>query len=98
MTPRFRAAPCALAIACAAIALGGAPAAAQLYLPALGQLPDAIARSPRLVGIGRLELVIPDRHNRINLRDYAGNPAGLALDDSASVFYLRPTTASASSV
>ena len=98
MIPRFRAARSALAIAVAAIALGGAPARAQLYLPALGQLPDAIARSPRLVGIGRLELVIPDRHNRINLWDYAGNPAGLALDDSASVLYLRPSTASASSV
>src|SRR5262249_28618729 len=36
------------------------------------------------------------RQTRINLWDYAGNPAGLALDDSASVFYLRPTTASAS--
>ena len=45
MIPRFRAARSALAIAVAAIALGGAPARAQLYLPALGQLPDAIARS-----------------------------------------------------
>ncbi len=98
MIPRFRGAGSALVIACAAIALGSAPARAQLYLPSLGQLPDAIARSPRLVGIGRLELVIPDPHNRINLWDYAGNPAGLALDDSASVLYLRPTTASAASV
>src|SRR5262249_59283777 len=97
-TPGSRGAASALATTSAAIALGGMPAGAQLYLPALGQLPDAIARSPRLVGIGRLELVIPDRHNRINLWDYAGNPAGLALDDSASVFYLRPTTASAPSV
>src|SRR5437867_538190 len=98
MIRRFRGARSTLAIACAAIALGGAPAGAQVYLPMLGQLPDAIARSPRLVGIGRLELVIPDRHNRINLWDYAGNPAGLSLDDSASVLYFRPTTTSASSV
>jgi opacity protein-like surface antigen len=88
----------ALAIAGALIALAGSPAAAQLSGPTIGQLPDPLTRSPRLVGTGRLELVIPDRHNRINLWDFCGNPAGLAMDDSASVLYFRPTTTSASSV
>ena len=55
MIPRFRAARSALAIAVAAIALGGAPARAQLYLPALGQLPDvrvelALFRGGGIVG------------------------------------------------
>ena len=85
MHPRFRVRWSALAITCAAIALCSAPAGAQLSTPAL-------------VGIGRLELVIPDPKNRINLWDYAGNPAGLALDDTNSVLYLRPSSASASSV
>jgi opacity protein-like surface antigen len=98
MSPRFGVPWSAFAIACAVIAIAGVPAGAQLSTPALGTLPDPLTRSPRLVGIGRLELVIPDPHNRINLWDYAGNPAGLSLDDSASVLYLRPTTASASSV
>jgi hypothetical protein len=98
MVRRFGVPWSALAIACAAIAFAGSPAGAQLTGPAIGQLPDPLTRSPRLVGIGRLELVIPDRHNRINLWDFAGNPAGLAMDDSASVLYLRPTTTAASSV
>jgi opacity protein-like surface antigen len=98
MVRRFGVPWSALAIACVAVVIAGSPARAQLTGPTIGQLPDPLTRSPRLVGIGRLELVIPDRHNRINLWDFAGNPAGLALDDSASVLYLRPSTASASSV
>ena len=93
MSPRSGAPWSVLAIACAAIALGAAPASAQT-LPsatdAFVQFPDPIARSPRLVGMGRLTLVVPDRHNRITLWDYARNPAGLALDDSVSTLPAAP--------
>jgi hypothetical protein len=81
-------------------ALGAGSAAAQpalLYESALRQLdlsPDPILRSPRLLGMG---LTLPDDvHNRFNLWDLAGNPAGLMDADSASTFELRPATASAS--
>ena len=86
---------------CAAFLLCCAPAGAQLYPPdnqTLGAFPDPLARSPRLVGMGRLTLVIPDSHNRLTMWDFAGNPAGLALDDSVSSLDLRPGTGSASSV
>ena len=100
MSPRSGVPWSALVLTCFAIALGGAPAGAQL-LEAARQpngIPDPIARSPRLVGLGRLTLVIPDPHNRITLWDFAQNPAGLTLDDSTSTLSLRPATGSASSV
>ena len=60
--------------------------------------PDPLARSPRLLGLGRLSLTVADPHNRINLWDFAGNPAGLFESDSISSLELRPGTGSASSV
>ena len=60
--------------------------------------PDPLARSPRLLGLGRLSLTLADPHNRINLWDFAGNPAGLFDSDSVSTLELRPGTGTASSV
>jgi hypothetical protein len=57
---------------------------------------DPLNRSPRLVGMGRLSLVLDDPHNRIDLWEFAGNPAGLLDADSVSAFELRPGTHSAS--
>jgi hypothetical protein len=74
-------------------ATAAAPARAQVYenaLRALDYLPDPIARSPRLLGMGRLKLA-DDVHNRITLWDFAGNPTGVATAESLSVFEYRPT-------
>jgi hypothetical protein len=57
--------------------------------------PDPVARSPRLLGMGRL--VTPeDIHNRFNLWDLAQNPTGLMEADTVSTFEVRPSTAAAS--
>ena len=96
-----RVAWCALVIGGTAIAVSGGTAGAQIYpVPnqPLRRFSDPLERSPRLVGMGRLTLVIPDPHNRITLWDFAGNTAGLALDDSASALFIRPGTLAASSV
>src|SRR5262245_13250418 len=37
--------------------------------------PDPIARSPRLLGMGRLTLA-DDRHNNLGMWDFAANPTG----------------------
>ena len=74
---------------------------AQLYEDTRRSLdlsPDPIARSPRLLGMGRLNYVFDDRRNRITLWDFAGNPTGVLEDDSTSTFELQPTTAATSSL
>ncbi|MEO5617179.1 MAG: hypothetical protein ABIS67_05380, partial [Candidatus Eisenbacteria bacterium] len=58
--------------------------------------PDPIARSARLLGMGRLTL-LADRDNRIQFWDFAGNPIGLYDSDSVSTLTLRPATHSSSS-
>ncbi len=63
---------------------------------ALDPSPDPLARSPRLVGMGRLTLVIPDANNRLTLWDFAGNPVGALDSDSISTFEFRPNTSSLS--
>lgn len=71
---------------------GAGPAAAQRLeasLRALDYAPDPIARSPRLLGMGRLTLA-DDTHNRIDLWDFAGNPVGIAAAESVSVLEYRP--------
>jgi hypothetical protein len=76
------------------------PAQSQIYentLRALDYLPDPLARSPRLLGMGRLKLA-DDLHNRITLWDFAGNPAGVASAESVSTFEYRPTWRSSSSL
>ena len=76
-------------------------ASAQFYGPAVKALDLAggpSARSPRLLGMGDLELAVRDRDNQTNLWDFAGFPIGLATDDSTSSIDLRPGTHSMSSV
>lgn len=71
------------------------PASAQDYASAersLGISTDPIARSPGLLGMGRLTVVGDDRHNRITLWDFGGNPAGISESDSTSTLELRPGT------
>ncbi len=64
----------------------------------IGGTPDPIARSAGLLGMGRLTVVGDDRHNRITLWDFAGNPVGIGEADSISTFELRPGTSAVSSV
>jgi hypothetical protein len=88
----------------AAIGLAGAPLPARaqvlVYEDARRDLdlaPDPIARSARLLGMGRLSLVLPDVRTRLNLWDYAGHPAGVLAADSVSELAFRPSAWSASS-
>jgi len=53
--------------------------------------PDPVARSPRLLGMGRLTL-LDDRNNRLDLWDFAANPVGLYDTDTTSVLAIRPVT------
>jgi len=84
------------------IALVVVPVAhAQFYDDArrtLGLGPDPTARSPRLLGMGRLSLVVDDVHHRYDVWEYAANPAGLPGSDSTSSFEFYPSTASSSAV
>lgn len=108
MSPTRWALPRALSFTClvtllAAPMLGMAalPVAAQFYEPALRSLDltnPRVARSPRLLGMGGLSLVIPDRDASIDLWDFARIPVGLATDDSTSALDLRPATDALSSV
>jgi hypothetical protein len=94
---RLGACTLAVVIASAWFAL---PATAQFVEPIRPSYelpPNPIARSPRLLGMGRLTLVIPDDANGIQLWDFANNPAGLYDSDSTSVLELRPNTTSSSS-
>jgi hypothetical protein len=78
-----------------------APASAQLYEDArrsLGYAPDPIERSPRLLGMGRLTLVVDDPRNRISLWDFARNPTGILDDDSTSTLEFMPVTKATSAV
>src|SRR5262245_30117081 len=79
---------------------GTLPASAQQYEASLRSLeyaPDPLARSPRLLGMGRLSLA-DDLHNGINLWDFAGNPTGIAEAESVSTLEYRPSTRSSSGV
>ena len=78
--------------ACLCALAGVPPSAAQVHdatLRALGYSPDPLARSPRLLGMGRLTLA-DDLHNRLTLWDFAGNPTGIAEAESMSTFEYRP--------
>lgn len=84
-----------LALAALMLPLMAGSASAQFFdeaLRAYGLTPDPLARSPRLIGMGNLGLVVPDRDNEIDLWDFAANPVGVVDADSTSVFELRPTT------
>jgi hypothetical protein len=89
-----------VATACLAALIGGSPASAQQHeasLRSLGFAPDPIARSPRLLGMGRLTLA-DDIHNRISLWDFAGNPTGIAEAESVTTLEYRPLVRSGSSL
>jgi hypothetical protein len=101
MSPRPGVLWSVLAVTLLGAAMADGLARAQSYDEArrtLGLAPDPIARSPRLLGLGRLSLVVPDPHNRITLWDFAGTPAGLLDNDSVSTLAVRPGSATASSV
>ena len=85
---------------CLGVPSGAFPAAAQQYEASLRSLdysPDPLARSPRLLGMGRLTLA-DDLHNHINLWDFAGNPTGIAEAESLTTFEYRPGTRSSTAL
>jgi hypothetical protein len=90
-----------LAIA-AALSMGAAVSHAQTFMDdarqSLDWLSDPTVRSPRLLGMGRLTLVIPEPNNDLSLWDYAGMTAGLGDSDSASTVEFRPSTSAASTL
>jgi len=71
------------------------PARAQFLEPAIRALDlgtGSPVRSARLLGMGRLALVVDDRDDALSLWDFAGNPAGAFDDDTVSTLTLRPGT------
>src|SRR5262245_57508921 len=77
--------------ACLCVLAGASPSRAQVHDAALRSLdysPDPLARSPRLLGMGRLTLA-DDLHNRLTLWDFAGNPLGIAEAESTSTLDVR---------
>lgn len=85
---------------CLGVPSGAFPAAAQQYEASLRSLdysPDPLARSPRLLGMGRLTLA-DDLHNHITLWDFAGNPTGIAEAESLTTFEYRPGTRSSTAL
>src|SRR5438552_8670302 len=82
--------------------LAAAPARAQLFYDdtrrALDLGPDPLARSPRMVGMGRLTYVIDDVHHRFDIWEFSANPAALLVSDSSTTIDLYPSTASNSTV
>ena len=77
------------------------PVSAQFYDAARGSLGfslDAIERSPRLLGMGRMTFVGDDPHTAITLWDFAASPLGILAADSANTAELYPATSSFSGV
>jgi hypothetical protein len=68
------------------------------FRASMNVLPDPTIRSPRLLGMGRLTLVVDEANNGLSLWDFAQMPAGLGDADSISVLELRQTTAAASTL
>jgi hypothetical protein len=101
MSPRRRVLLSALSPAVVVFMTLAAPAHAQFYDAARGSLGfslDAIERSPRLLGMGRMTFVGDDPHTAITLWDFAGSPLGILEADSASTAELYPATSSFSRV
>ena len=101
MSPTRWVAPRALSLSCLAVMFASATASAQFYDPALRSLDlgtGEVARSPRLLGMGGLSLVIPDRNASYSLWDLSGIPVGLSADDTTSTLDVRPGTDALSSV
>ena len=101
MSPTRWALPRALSLSCLVSLLTAAPASAQYFAPALRSLDlstGRVSRSPRLLGMGGLSTVIPDRDASFSLWDFARIPVGLGTDDTTSSLDLRPGTDALSSV
>lgn len=98
MSPSRRVLPHALMLLTLAASLFAAPASAQFYDPTLraAGLDDTFADSPRLLGMGGLGLAVADRDRQISLWDMAGNPLGVAWDDTTSTLKLSPRTGAVS--
>lgn len=95
MSSSRRVLPKALYLTLLAVTLVVSVAGAQFYEPSvrsLGLASGSIARSPRLLGMGKLQLVVDDRDADINLWDFAQNPMGIATDDTVSTLDFRPGT------
>ncbi|MEO5988508.1 MAG: hypothetical protein ABIR01_06365 [Candidatus Eisenbacteria bacterium] len=95
MNSARRVLPKALSLILLAVTFGVSVATAQFYEPSvssLGLTSSSLARSPRLLGMGKLQLVVDDRDASINLWDFAQNPMGIATDDTVSTLDLRPGT------
>ncbi len=78
-------------------AIASRAAFAQYYDPTvrtLGPTSD-VSRSPRLVGMGGLSLVVPDRYNDITFWNFASSPIGLYKADTSASLDLRPGSRSA---
>lgn len=94
MSPLYKGRVSALCFIVLVTLVAALPARAQIdYLDARRALdlwPDPIERSPRLLGMGRLTLVLPDNHSRITMWDFARNPTGILDADSTSTFDVRP--------
>jgi len=86
----------------ACITLPAIPAAAQSVFddpsPLVEGRVDPLARSPRLLGMGRLSYVLDDAHQRINLWDLGKNPIGVIDADTSSTLEFAPSTGAASTV
>ena len=99
MSPRRRVLLSALTTCIILVAAPAAPAHAQFYDVARGSLGfslDAIERSPRMLGMGRLTYVGDDPHAAITLWDFAANPLGILEADSSNTAELYPSTSSLS--
>lgn len=100
MSPTRWVLPRALSLTLLAVAFATGPASAQYYDPALRALDlstGQVSRSPRLLGMGGLSLVVPDRDNQTNLWDFTRIAVGLASDDTTSSLDFRPGSHSLSS-
>lgn len=102
MSPSRRVRLGALLVVVAVMSWGAPGAHAQTLLDetrqSLDLLSDPTTRSPRLLGMGRLTLVVPDPNNGLTLWDFARMSAGLGDADSTSTIELRPSTAAASTL
>ena len=91
----------AMSLLCLAVACAATTAWAQFFDPTLRALDlgtGELARSPRLLGMGGLSLVIPDRNTSYSLWDLSGIPVGLSGDDTTSTMDVRPGTDALSAV